>query len=202
MSKIEKWQEGLTPLFIMALVLITGGVVGGIFTGLGTLALEVLNIGDPQKMDGLIEVGGAIGAIVLGPMFYADHMKAEAQPKLIDNLSEPMVLALLPLERLWQRRADLLRDLAATDGALAGRINVLIAHLQIASTEVDDAAQHDLKGLTLLNDEHVFNDLGMVGDELSHLAGNLLKREVFPQRLARQPIESMMKLAPSFGLPA
>jgi hypothetical protein len=84
MGKIEKWQDGLTPLIIMALVLIAGGIVGGIFTGLVILALELLNIGDPQKMESLIEMGAAIGAVVLGPMFYADHMKAEAQssPKI------------------------------------------------------------------------------------------------------------------------
>lgn len=119
---LEKWQEGLLPLIGVAAVLAAGGISGLLLTGLVVFVLELLNIGNPDDMESLLGVGAAIGAMGFGPVFYADHLRNEAQPKAIDNLSEPMVLALLPLERLWQHQADLMRDLGRTNIALANRI--------------------------------------------------------------------------------
>lgn len=110
-------------LFTMAITLFAGALAGGMLAGIVILLLELLDIGNPETLEAFLAPAAIIGALIIGPSLYADRVREDAQPKLIDNLNEPVVAALMPLERLWQHRANLLGNLVTSNDALAKRLS-------------------------------------------------------------------------------
>lgn len=123
MTEIEKWQDGAKTLVVAAVALGAAGIAGALLCGLIVFVLELLNVADPKTLEAFIAPVAAIAALIWGPIFFADHMREEARPNPFDNPKDPIIVSLLPLERLWQRQADLMGDLITTNTALANRLD-------------------------------------------------------------------------------
>jgi len=118
-----KWQEGAKALLTMALALFAAGISGALLCGLVVFILELLNIGSSESLESLLMPAAALAALIGGPIFYADRVREDSQPSVFANMNEPMVQALMPIERLWQHRADLLGNLVTSNDALAKRLD-------------------------------------------------------------------------------